>query len=98
MPKLVLYGKRRCHLCDEAKDVVTDVLDDLRTQLALRLEVVDIMTDEALFARFRYDVPVLCIDGVPAFRHRVEAERLLERLVSGTPTSLEAAGLEEERA
>jgi len=38
------------------------------------LEEVDIKTDAELFARYRFEIPVLFINGVEAFRHRLRAD------------------------
>jgi hypothetical protein len=38
------------------------------------LEELDIEKDADLFAQYRYEIPVLCINGVEAFRHRLTAE------------------------
>ena len=38
------------------------------------LEEINIESDADLLARYRYDIPVLMIDGVEAFRHWVTAE------------------------
>jgi hypothetical protein len=38
------------------------------------LEEVDIEKDAELFTRYRYEIPVLCINGVEAFRHRLQAD------------------------
>lgn len=86
---LVLYGKPRCSLCDHAREVVEDVLDDLHGRLDATFEEVDVRTDEALLARFRHDIPVLMIDGREAFKHRVDEARLTARLVHGVPAPLE---------
>jgi glutaredoxin-like protein DUF836 len=40
-----------------------------------QLEEIDINSDPALLARYRYDIPVLLIDGAEAFRHRLSAEQ-----------------------
>lgn len=87
--ELILYEKAHCSLCDAAREVVEDVQDALAGSVPTTLARVDIREDPMLFERFRYDVPVLAIDGRPAFRHRVEFERLRARLVSGTPAPLE---------
>ncbi len=42
------------------------------------LREVNIETDENLSARYRYDIPVLEIDGVEAFRHRLSADAFRE--------------------
>jgi hypothetical protein len=81
MLRLVLYGKARCSLCDHARELVEDVLDDLHGQVAAALDEIDIRSDDALYARYRYDVPVLTLDGRELFRHRVEPDRLRELLL-----------------
>lgn len=86
--RLTLYAKAGCHLCEVAHGVVDEVLR-AHPQLAARLEVVDITTDSALMQRFRHDIPVLALDGVPLFRHRVDPARLVDRLLHRRPAPLE---------
>jgi glutaredoxin len=86
---LVLYAKPRCSLCDRAREAVEDVLDDLHGRIEATFEEVDVRADEALYARYRHDVPVLAIDGREAFKHRVDEARLAARLVDGLPAPLE---------
>jgi hypothetical protein len=38
------------------------------------LEELDIQSDPELFARYQYEIPVLLINGVEAFRHRVRPD------------------------
>jgi len=38
------------------------------------LEEVDIEQDARVFELYRYEIPVLCINGVEAFRHRLAAD------------------------
>jgi len=38
------------------------------------LEEVNIEDSETLLARYRFDIPVLAINGVEAFKHRLKAE------------------------
>ena len=68
--RVILYTKPGCHLCDEMK------LEIHRAGCAelYALEEVNIETDSDLLARYRYEIPVLLIDGVEAFRHRVRAD------------------------
>ena len=68
--RVVLYTKPGCHLCDVMKAQMSAArCDELYT-----LEEVDIEKDPELSARYRYEIPVLCINGVEAFRHRLSAE------------------------
>jgi hypothetical protein len=87
--QLTLYSKSGCGLCEEAYDVVLSVSRALAGDRPSMLEVVDITTESALMARYRYDIPVLAIDGRPAFRHHVDPARLRTRLLDGTPAPLE---------
>jgi hypothetical protein len=77
-PKVVLYSGAGCHLCDD----VHDVLDQVRRELPFDLEVRDIASDPTWFAAYRYDIPVLTIDGAEAFRHRVGAAELRTALLA----------------
>ena len=68
--RVVLYTKPVCGLCDEMKAVMNSAgCDELYT-----LEEVDIEQDARLFEQYRYEIPVLCINGVEAFRHRLAAD------------------------
>lgn len=79
MRRVTLYTRARCHLCE----VASEVLDDVREELPFSLEVVDIDGDAALFARYRREIPVVLIDGVPVFRYRVDADELRALLIRG---------------
>ena len=68
--RVVLYTKPDCGLCGEMKAVMKDAgCDELYT-----LEEVDIEQDAKAFAQYRYEIPVLFINGVEAFRHRLAAD------------------------
>ena len=76
--RVVLYTKPGCHLCDEMKAQMSAArCDELYT-----LEEVDIEQDAELFGRYRYEIPVLCINGVEAFRHRLNPEEFRARVTS----------------
>ncbi|MFZ0064152.1 MAG: glutaredoxin family protein [Pyrinomonadaceae bacterium] len=76
MTKVVIYSKPECHLCDEAKAAIQAA--DCEGQYTL--EEVNIETDPDLRRRYRYDIPVITLDGVEAFRHRVSPEQFREAL------------------
>jgi hypothetical protein len=71
-----IYSKPKCPLCDKAADVVESV----RARIPFELRIISILEDPALFATWRYDIPVVVIDGVPAFKLRVDASELEARL------------------
>jgi glutaredoxin len=71
--QVILYTRRGCHLCDEAKALLV--------RHGLVPVEVDIDQDAELVERFHTAVPVVMIDGQERFRGRID-ERLLRRLVS----------------
>ncbi len=78
--RVVLYTKEGCGLCHEMKDEMRSAgVEELYA-----LEEVDIRTDPELFDRYRYEIPVLFIDGIEAFRHRLTAEQFREYLSSAS--------------
>ena len=71
-PKLraILYSKPGCHLCEEMKEEMSKAgCSDL-----FELEEVNIEDDPDLFVRYRYEIPVLSINGLDAFRCRLRAD------------------------
>jgi glutaredoxin len=74
VPRLTLYGKPGCHLCDDARAVVERVT----AGRDVALEQVDVSLDAALYARYGERIPVLEIDGESVFEFFVD-EGVLER-------------------
>ncbi len=70
MRKVIIYSRPGCHLCEVAKSVIEQA--DCAGKYTL--DEVNIETDEDLLSRYQNDIPVITIDGVEAFRHRVSAE------------------------
>lgn len=77
MHEVVLYTRAGCGLCEHAKDAIALV----RAQVEFAYREVDIDGDPALYAEHRYDIPVIEVDGRRAFKHRVDANALRERLL-----------------
>ncbi|MFP2931986.1 glutaredoxin family protein [Pyxidicoccus sp. 3LG] len=71
-----IYSKPNCSLCDKAAAVVESV----QARIPFELRIISILEDPAAFEAWRYDIPVVVIDGTPAFKHRVEASELEARL------------------
>ena len=74
LPRVVLYTRGGCHLCDDARQLLSEY--------GLVPECVDIDADPQLRAQFDTCVPVVEIDGRVRFRGRVEPV-LLRRLIRG---------------
>lgn len=88
--RLVFYDKSGCSLCEEALSVVEEVRGQLGARWPTTLERVDIRRNPVTWERFRYDVPVLEVDGRPEFRLRIDAQRLRELLVDGVAHPMES--------
>jgi glutaredoxin len=73
---LVLLGKPDCHLCERMREVVGPVA----AELGLALEERDLRADPELEALYRFDIPVLLLEGREVARHRVTADDLRARL------------------
>jgi glutaredoxin len=79
--QVTLYTRAGCHLCDEAKQAI--LAANCRSRYTLR--EIDIDLDPALTRRYGWDIPVVLIDGVETFRHRLTApdfEREIGRATS----------------
>lgn len=68
--QIILYSKPGCHLCE----VMTQELAKAGCVELYELEEINIESDAELLTRYRYDIPVLMIDGVEAFRHRLDSD------------------------
>ena len=75
--RVVVYHAEGCHLCERAIEVVSAV----QAELGFELELVDIGGDPALEARFREQLPVVEIDGEPAFTYFVTPAAFRARLL-----------------
>jgi len=73
---LTLLSKPGCHLCED----VRSSLEELQSDHHFALEEIDITTDAALFARYRYDIPVVLRDGREVARGRLSDRELLRIL------------------
>jgi glutaredoxin-like protein DUF836 len=70
--RVVMYSRRRCGLCDEARDVVARVW----RAVPFRFDEVFIDGDDALEARYGLRVPVLEVDGLERFEYSVVPDQL----------------------
>ena len=87
-PRVTLYTRVGCHLCDVAKGV----LEDVCRERPFDLVTVDVDTDAALVERYGGEVPVVTIDGRKAFKFRVDPAALrtrLDRARAGEPSAEE---------
>ncbi len=71
-PRVVVYSREGCHLCEVAEQVVAQVC----AAAGASWERVDVDTDPDLVRRFTNEVPVTFVDGVQHDFWRVDPERL----------------------
>lgn len=64
-----MYTRPGCHLCEEMKQALQAA--DCANEYTL--EEINIESQGELLHRYRYEIPVIFIDGQEAFRHRVTA-------------------------
>ena len=80
MPKahVIVYSRPGCHLCDDAKEAIRSAgCDD-----AFTFEEVNIESSRDLLLKYQFDIPVITINDVEAFRHRVDPKKFKELLRS----------------
>jgi glutaredoxin len=79
---VTIFSRPGCHLCEVAKEAMLNA----GCEGEFVLEEVNIDEDSALRDRYGDDIPVIFINGVKVFKHRVdpsEFKRKLYRLVRG---------------
>lgn len=75
-PRVLLYSRPGCHLCDAARVVVQRVC----AELGETFEEVDIDSDPGLVDRFGEEIPVTFVDGSQHDFWRVDERRLRDAL------------------
>jgi glutaredoxin len=73
---VVLFKAEGCRLCDRARVR----LHELREELQFELEEIDITGDPELEARYRESIPVIEVNGQPAFTYYVQPEPFRRKL------------------
>jgi glutaredoxin len=67
-PRLELYGRPGCHLCDDARVVLERIGEPFAE--------IDITTDDALHAAYLERIPVIALDGEELFDFFVDEDAL----------------------
>lgn len=78
---LTLVSKPGCHLCDDARAVVTGVLTDFADVV---LDEVSILDHPDLYEKYVEEIPVLLLNGAVHNIWRVDADRLRRALEEAT--------------
>ena len=89
LPPLVLFGRRACHLCDEARAMLDALLADRASRglAAPPVEERDIDADEALHGRYAFTIPVIAVDGreLELVTSAAKLRRFLAETLDGVP-------------
>jgi hypothetical protein len=83
-PRVVLYGRPGCHLCEDALAVVVRVRD----RVAFGLEQRNIDLDERWLLAYLERIPVVTIDGQEVFELFVD-EQAFERALRETEMTVQ---------
>ncbi len=83
--RIDLYTRDACPLCDEARDVIARTLARVPHEIAVH----DIAADPDAEALYRYEIPVVLVDGVKRFVGHVNPA-LLRRLVDARQRNCKA--------
>jgi glutaredoxin len=73
---VTLYGRPRCHLCDDARAA----LERVRATHPFAFEEIDIDRDDELFKRLLERIPVVALDGEELFDFFVDEPALRAKL------------------
>ena len=74
--QVLLYTRPGCHLCEEAKkEIFAADCADLYV-----LEEINIDADPLLLERYGWEIPVIHINGVKAFKYRLTAAEFKSKL------------------
>jgi glutaredoxin len=74
---VTLFTKPGCHLCEEAKrEMVAAQCSDYYS-----MKEVNIQSDPELLKRYALDIPVVTINGIEEFRHRVTSTEFRRRVM-----------------
>ena len=73
-----VYSRPGCHLCDQVRAVI----EELRGAYAITLRSINVENDAEIEKKYGMDIPVVFVNGVEAFRHRVDRSELERKLKS----------------
>ena len=79
-PRVTLYTRAGCCLCDEAKRVLAEA----RRRARFDYEELDIDRDPELRSIYNDEVPVIAINRVKAFKYKVDLNEFLKKLAART--------------
>jgi Glutaredoxin-like domain (DUF836) len=79
--RLTLLAKPGCHLCDDARDVIGSVLEQLGTTAPVTMTELSILDDAELNEKYWDEIPVVLINDRVHTIWRVDPDRLRTALL-----------------
>jgi len=76
MITIEIMTKKDCSLCDDAKEIIEQVIAELPAEL----KMTDIESDLELFERYKEKIPVVLINGKESFVYKVHPITLRKKL------------------
>ncbi|MCH6580975.1 MAG: glutaredoxin family protein [Nitrospinae bacterium] len=76
MITIEIMTKKDCSLCDDAKEIIEQVIAELPAEL----KMTDIESDLELFERYKEKIPVVLINGEESFVYKVHPITLRKKL------------------
>lgn len=76
MRKVILYTKKNCPLCDEAKYLILT----LEGQYNFELEEIDIYQDDQLLEKYQLMIPVVEVDGTEVDFGQIQLANVMQAL------------------
>ena len=76
MITIEVMTKKDCALCDDAKEIIEQVIAELPAEL----KMTDIESDLELFERYKEKIPVVLINGKESFLYKVHPITLRKKL------------------
>ena len=71
-----IFSKENCHLCEQLKNIIKKVNQDTDFDL----KEIDITKDEQLFEKYKYEIPVVHINGLIAFKYKIDENEFRKKL------------------
>jgi glutaredoxin len=76
MITIEIMTKKDCSLCDDAKEIIEQVIADMPA----KIKMTDIESDPELLKRYKEKIPVVLINGEESFVYKVHPITLRKKL------------------
>jgi glutaredoxin len=74
--RVTIYSRPECHLCHEAEEIISHAVCRDEFEIA----VINIDEHPELLEQFKNDIPVVFINGIKAFKQRVDPKDFCRKI------------------